>query len=126
MLTPTGIITPVRVNDLIPRECFCMLYAQRGNLFGMRAVLCSYLLPATCYLRLISCCVMIFIYKCTLCLNTLTRSRNKKVTSPSPPLTLLQNIVSIQLWTSPSPHTTSPRLQGDKRRGRGCDTQILL
>ena len=39
MLTPTGIITPVRVNiyiiyifypnELIPRECFCMLYAQR-------------------------------------------------------------------------------------------------
>ena len=44
MLMPTGIITPVRVNELIPRECFCMLYAQRVNLFGMRAVLC--LLPA--------------------------------------------------------------------------------
>jgi hypothetical protein len=28
---------------LIPRECFCMLYAQRRNLFRMRAVLCSYL-----------------------------------------------------------------------------------
>jgi hypothetical protein len=40
MLTPTGIITPVRVNELIPRECFCMLYAQRVNLFGMRVVLC--------------------------------------------------------------------------------------
>ena len=44
MFTPTGIITPVRVNELIPRECFCMLYAQQVNLFGMRAVLC--LLPA--------------------------------------------------------------------------------
>ena len=48
MFTPTGIITPVRVNELIPRECICMLYAHRVNLFGMRAVLC--LLPATCYL----------------------------------------------------------------------------
>ena len=46
MLTPTGIITPVRVNELIPRECFCMLYAQWVNLFGMRSVLCNYLLPA--------------------------------------------------------------------------------
>ena len=27
MLAPTDIITPVRVNELIPRECFCMLYA---------------------------------------------------------------------------------------------------
>ena len=44
MLTPTGIITPVRVNELIPRECLCLFYAQRVNLFGMRAVLC--LLPA--------------------------------------------------------------------------------
>ena len=44
----TGIITPVRVNELIPRECLCMFYAQRVNLFGMRAVLC--LLPATCAL----------------------------------------------------------------------------
>jgi hypothetical protein len=40
MLKPTGIITPVRVNELILRECFCMLYAQQLNLFGMRAVLC--------------------------------------------------------------------------------------
>jgi hypothetical protein len=48
MFTPTGIITPVRVNELIPRECFCMLYAHWTNLFGMRAVLC--LLPATCAL----------------------------------------------------------------------------
>ena len=48
MLTPTGIITPVRGNVLIPRECFCMLYPQRVNLFGMRAVLC--LLPTTCAL----------------------------------------------------------------------------
>jgi hypothetical protein len=38
-----GIITPVRVNELLQRECFCMLYAQRVNLFGMMAVLCSYL-----------------------------------------------------------------------------------
>ena len=44
MLMLTGIITPVRVNELNPRDCFCMLYAQRVNLFGMRAVLC--LLPA--------------------------------------------------------------------------------
>ena len=51
MLTPTGIITPVRVKELIPIECFCMLYAQQVNLFGMRAVLCS-------YLRLISRCVI--------------------------------------------------------------------
>jgi hypothetical protein len=29
-------------------ECFCMLYAQLVNLFGMRAVLC--LVPATCAL----------------------------------------------------------------------------
>ena len=50
MLTLTGIITPVRVHELIPRECFCMFYAQRVILFGMRAVLCS-------YLRLISRCV---------------------------------------------------------------------
>ena len=48
MLSLTGIITPVSVNELIPRECFCMFYAQRVNLFGMRAVLC--LLPATCAL----------------------------------------------------------------------------
>jgi hypothetical protein len=34
--------------QLIPRECFCIVYAQRVNLFGMRAVLC--LLPATCAL----------------------------------------------------------------------------
>jgi hypothetical protein len=33
---------------LIPRESFCTLYAQRVNLFGMRAVVC--LLPATCAL----------------------------------------------------------------------------
>jgi hypothetical protein len=59
MLTPTGIITPVRVNELIPRECFCILYAQRVNLFGIRVVLC--LLPATCYLRLISRCVTFFV-----------------------------------------------------------------
>ena len=39
----SGIITLVRVNELIPRECLCMLYAQRVNLFGMRKVLCSYL-----------------------------------------------------------------------------------
>ena len=26
MLAPTGIITPVTVNELISRECFCMLY----------------------------------------------------------------------------------------------------
>jgi hypothetical protein len=45
MLTLTGVITPVSVNELIPRECFCMLYTQRVNLFGMRAVLCQ--LPAT-------------------------------------------------------------------------------
>jgi hypothetical protein len=45
MLTPTGIITSVRVNELIPRECFCMLYAQWVNLFGTRVALC--LLPAT-------------------------------------------------------------------------------
>ena len=51
MITLTGIITPVRVNELIPRECFCILYAQRVNLFGMRALLCS-------YLRLISLCVI--------------------------------------------------------------------
>ena len=44
--TCSGIITPVRVNELIPRECFCMLYAQWVNLFGMRVVLC--LLPAPC------------------------------------------------------------------------------
>jgi hypothetical protein len=43
--------TPARFNELIPRKCFCMLYAQRVNLFGMRAVLCS-------YLRLISRCVI--------------------------------------------------------------------
>ena len=41
MLTPTRIITPA--NKLISRECFCMLHAQRVNLFGMRAVMCSYL-----------------------------------------------------------------------------------
>ena len=35
MLTPTGIITPLRVNELIQRECFCMLYAQRMNFFRM-------------------------------------------------------------------------------------------
>jgi hypothetical protein len=33
MLTPTGIITPVWINELIPRECLCMLYAQWVNLF---------------------------------------------------------------------------------------------
>jgi hypothetical protein len=44
MLTITGFITPVRVIEFIPRECFCMLYAQWVNLFGMKAVLC--LLPA--------------------------------------------------------------------------------
>ena len=54
MITLTGIITPVRVNELIPRECFFMLYAQRVNLFGMMAVLCS-------YLRLISRCVICFV-----------------------------------------------------------------
>ena len=53
MLPPTGIITPVRVNELIPRECFCMVCAQRLNLFGMRAVLCS-------YLRLIIHCVIFY------------------------------------------------------------------
>ena len=46
MLTPTGILTPLRVNELIPREFFCIL--KRVNLFAMRAVLC--LLPATCAL----------------------------------------------------------------------------
>ena len=56
MLSLTGINTPVSVNELIPRECFYMFYAQRVNLFGMRAVLC--LLPAICYLRLISQCVI--------------------------------------------------------------------
>ena len=28
MLIPTGIITTVRVKALIPRQCFCMLYAH--------------------------------------------------------------------------------------------------
>jgi hydroxymethylglutaryl-CoA reductase len=35
---PTGIITPVRVNELIPRECFCMLHNEGS------------VVPATCYL----------------------------------------------------------------------------
>ena len=51
MLVTTGINTPVRVNEWIPRECFCMLYAQWVNLFGMRAVSWS-------YLRLISRCLI--------------------------------------------------------------------
>ena len=54
---PTGIITPVWVNELIPREYFCMLYAHWVDLFGMRAVLCS-------YLRLISRCVIFFNVHC--------------------------------------------------------------
>ena len=58
MLTPTGIITPVRVNiyiiyifypnELIPRECFCMLYAQRRWICLEWGWCCAcYLLPAT-------------------------------------------------------------------------------
>ena len=50
---PTGIITPVRVNELLPRECFCMLCAQGVNLFAIRVVLSS-------CLRLISQCVIFF------------------------------------------------------------------
>jgi hypothetical protein len=61
MLTLTGIITPVRVNELITRECFCMSYAQQVNLFGIRVMLCR--LPATCYLRLISQCVIFSCHK---------------------------------------------------------------
>ena len=53
---PTGIITPVRVNELIPRECFCMLYAQRVHLFGMRACCACYLLPAP-YITMCDFCI---------------------------------------------------------------------
>jgi hypothetical protein len=48
VLTPTGIITQIRVNELIPREYFSIFYVHQVNLFGMKAVLC--LLPATCTL----------------------------------------------------------------------------
>jgi hypothetical protein len=31
MLTPTGIITPVRANDLIPRKCFFYVVGTAGE-----------------------------------------------------------------------------------------------
>ena len=50
-LKPTGIITSVWINELLPRECFCMLCVQRVNLFAISVVLCS-------WLRIISQCVI--------------------------------------------------------------------
>ena len=59
MLTPTGIITQVRVNEFFPRECFVCCIDSSEFVWNEGVGV-----PATCYMRLISRCVIFSLSYC--------------------------------------------------------------